>query len=408
MFSRLLLWIRGTVALRVRTAQPEVFLNRALQRGILLQDAVVQRDGLVAVLLVRDAPRIRPAVRACHGHARFVRRSGAPFVLRRILRRPVLLAALGAAAVALYLGSSHIWVIHVDGVGWVPPARIEAAAARLGVRPGVPRSAVDTIAVSRRLPQLVPGLTWAGVTLRGVVATISVGESIRVAPEYAQAKMVGDVVATTAGVVRSITVASGQAQVTVGQTVQKGQVLIAGVAVVPIGRSRQSGVTGVRTIAVHAGGTVLATKWIAADATAPLVADLGLPTGNVVIRHALVIGRLHLSLRWRGVPFGNYVLYRQVYRPIGWRSVDLPIEYAVLTYRQVHHVYRRLSWNEAVDAAAAVARSYLLAHLPAKSQVLEERMQVTAVGNGSVGVQLMMEVEENIGTFRPTAVGSSG
>ena len=408
LFSRLVVWLRGTVALRVRTAQPEVFLNRAIERGIPLRDAVVTGDGLVVLVWLRDAKRIRPAVWACHGHATFVRRLGAPFVLRRILRRPVLLLACAVAIFTLYLGSSHIWVIQVDGVGWIPPARIEAAAAKLGVRPGVPRSHVDAIAVSRRLPRLVPGLTWAGVTLRGVVATISVGESIRVAPEYAQAKMAGDIVATTAGLVTSITVASGQAQVTPGQQVKKGQVLIAGVALLPIGRTRQSGVTGGHTIAVHAGGTVLATKWIAAFSTAPLVADLGLPTGNVVVRHALLIGGLHVSLRLRGVPFGNYVLYRQVYRPIGWRTVYLPIEYTTLTYRKVHYVYRRLSWNEAADAAAAVARSYLLTHLPAKSRVLEERMQVTAVGSGAVGVQLMMEVEENIGTFRPIAVTSSG
>ncbi len=377
-------------------------MNTALEGGIRLVGLRVSGGILVAGVRWRDGRRIRPAVRAAEGHARFVRRWGLPFALGAMARRPALPIAVASTLIALYVASGYVWVVRVQGAAWVSPTSVLTEARKLGLSVGVPKSRLDLLDISRALPTALPGLVWAGVSVHGVVATISVAERLRAAPAYEQATMPGDIVASTGGVVAAITALTGQAVVRPGTTVRPGQVLIRGMVQKPIATTRQSGVQAVTAVPVHAAGIVLARKWYAAFAQAPLTVDLALPTGRIVTRRQIRVGPIAIPLGRQAVPFASWTLRRQVGWPIGWRTLHLPVRYTVLTYSQTHHVYRRLSWNEAAASAEAMARSFLLAHLPSGARIVGERVQTVGVGAGAVGVELMLETEQNIGAFRPS------
>lgn len=397
-------WLSGELELEVAVADPAGFLSGLLGAGVAFRRARRAPGGVRLLVRLRDVRRLRAPAFSQRARVHFRRRRGAPFLLGRLRRRPFLVAAAAAAALALYLLSGFVWFVQVQGVGRVDPAEILHAVAALGLRPGVWRDGVNAERVAARLPTLLPDLSWAAVTLQGTLATVQVVERERARPAYEQAAVPGDVVAAYGGIVTGITVSSGQAVVAPGDTVRPGQVLIRGVALLPAARGS---LEPPRETQVHAAGVVIARRWYSAYAEAPRTLTLGVPTGRVRVRRSLLLGRLRLPLGIPGgPPFAAYVAERQVSGPWRWRNITLPVESTTVRYTEVVRHLRRLSVPAAGDMAAAEARLFLIPHLPPHARVIEERQRIRALPGDRVGVELQVESEDNIGVFRP--VGAAG
>lgn len=401
-------WVTGAVNLRVGTPEPHGFLNMLLGAGIPFRSAYLADDGLHLQVPVSGFRRLRPLVHGSGVRVHITGRGGLPFVLARILRRrPLLLTAVLMAA-AIYVLSGFVWFVEVQGADRVPVQEVLDVARRLGLAPGVRRSVLTTGALGRELPLLLPEVSWAGVNLYGTLAVIDVVERVRPAPAFEQAAAPGDVVATEGGVVAAVTVLNGQALVHPGERVRQGQILIAGVATMPVARTRQSGPEGMREVRVHASGVVLVRRWYAAYAQVARRVEVTTPTGRASTRLALVVGSRTLSLMgWWRVPFAHYVLERRVIGPLRWRGRPLPVEAVILRYAEVRRFLRRLSLDDARDMAAAEARALLLPRLPPRARIVEERQRAAIRGGDRVAVELLVQAEENIGVFRAASGSES-
>ncbi len=389
------------------TVAPHRFLNALLDAGIPFRHARVAPDGLRLTLTVSGFRRLRPVVRGVGARVRLAGVGGLPFVLARMRRRRALLAVAGITAAALYVLSGYVWFVQVQGADRVAAEEVVAAARRLGLAPGVRRSGLDPAELGRDLQLLVPDVSWAGVNLYGTLAVIDVVERVRPAPAYEQAAAPGDVVAAEGGVVAAVTVLHGQARVRPGERVQLGQVLIAGVGPAPASTAgRGPGAAGeAGDVPVHASGVVLVRRWYAARAEVARTVHVAVPTGRVFTRMALVVGLRALYLAgWRRVPFRAYVLRRTVTGPLRWRNLPLPVEAVTLRYLEVTRFVRRLTIDDARSLAAARARAALYPRLPRRARIVEERQQTVLLPGHRVGVELLVESEENIGVFRGAPV----
>jgi similar to stage IV sporulation protein len=402
-------WLEGYVDLRVRAERPEGLINRLLADGVRFRVRPGGERGFALRLPVGDFRRMRPAARAGRARVRVHRRTGLPFTLARLRRRPALVAAALVAAVGLYTMSGFVWFVQVRGADRVAPEEVLAAAAALGLHPGTRRSALDPQAIARRLPTEVPDIAWAAVSVQGILARVTVAERVRQSPGYAEASVAGDVVAAHAGRIWAITTVSGTAQVRAGDEVAAGQVLIRGVVQMPVSRSRGGGVEGIQAVPVHASGIVIARRWYSTYAEAGRTVDLGTPTGRVAERHVLVLGGLRLAPQgWLGPPFAAYELEQSQWGPLEWGPLRLPLHVLTLRYTQVTPHYRRLTLDEARALATAEARAYLLTVIPRGARLVAQQETWQVLPGGAVGVELHVESEDNIGVFRPSAPSATG
>lgn len=393
-------FLRGYVVLRVEGRRPDAFLARLVAEGARFRAARREGQALVLRLGLRDFRGVRPAARGCRVRVRIAGRGGLPFLVARVRRRPALAGALVAAAAAGVVLSHCVWFVQVRGADRLPPAEILRAAAAAGLRPGVWRGGLDTEAVAAHILRTVPDLSFAGVSLRGTLATISVAERSLPPPGHADAGVPGDVVAAHGGIVRGLAVTAGLPEVRPGESVRAGQVLIRGV--VRMAPSRQAGSGGARDVPVHAAGVVLAVQTYEAYAEAPASLTVGVPTGQVHVRRVLVVGRHALVLAGRRpVPWAAYRLERGQWGPLRWRGLAVPVELLTLRYLQVRPHERPLAPDAAASVAAAQARAFLLRQLPAHARILQQRQTTTLLPGGRVGVELWVESEDNIGVFRP-------
>ena len=148
-------------------------------------------------------------------------------LVKWILRRPVLLFGCVLILMLTFFLPTRVLFVTVSGNERIPQLEILAEAAECGVGFGASRKEIRSEKVKNRLLSALPELQWVGVNTEGCVAHISVRER-SLSDSKGYEPMIGSIVASADGVIRELTVISGNPICRVGQAVRKGQLLVSG------------------------------------------------------------------------------------------------------------------------------------------------------------------------------------
>lgn len=151
---------------------------------------------------------------------------GALWQILGLMRRPVLVAGMVMFLLFTIFLPTVVLFICVEGNQQVPDRYILQCAQEYGVYFGASRRDIRSEVLKNGLLQMIPQLQWAGVNTKGCVAVISVRE--KSPPKNQNNEQYGNIVASCDGIVRKITVLKGMPVCTVGQAVEKGQLLVSG------------------------------------------------------------------------------------------------------------------------------------------------------------------------------------
>lgn len=386
-------YVRGYVVIRAAGDDLSAFLNQAARAGIELKQ--VRRPGphvMVAHVAAAQYGRLRRPARRAGVRVRVVRRRGLPFFVRRLARRPGLLAGLVVAGAIVAVLSSRIWAVEVRGVPAPQAEQVKGALAQLGVRPGAARSAIDPGRVKQELVEAVPELAWADVRLLGSLARVEVRAR---RDEHRRELAPGDMVAALDGLVVQVVPAAGWPAVRPGDVVRRGQVLISG-------RPPLSARPDVRP--VRAAGVVYARVWAEGFAETGLELQLARPSGRKARGFLVTAGPWQLRIGAVEPPF---VRFRTSIRhdrlpgplallPVRWDDVvheELELQRFPIDLAQA----RRLVEERALEKAAA--------RLGSSPEVLEHRVSTweeeTGAGQRLVRSRAVIEAIQNIAVFAP-------
>ena len=145
--------------------------------------------------------------------------------MMKLTRRKGLAIGLILFSVVLYALSSFVWFVDVIGCDKVSPDAIIEFAAMQGVKAGVPRRKIDSAELSKAILAEFTGLAWVGVHVRGTTVSIEVAE--KTLPEAKPG--IVHLVAAEDALVTNMIILAGEPCVSEGETVSKGQILVAGV-----------------------------------------------------------------------------------------------------------------------------------------------------------------------------------
>ena len=286
---KILEYLEGRAEVELRTAFPEAMLNACAAGEIPLEqlerpDACILR----ARVRQRSLPALKAAAERCGCELEIRSLSGGRTLLS-LLRRRIWLPVTGLCVLGLLLLSSlFIWEIDVVGNERLSRGELLRALADCGVEPGCFWPGLKGDLVRSRMLERVPELQWMTVNVSGSRAVLLVSER-REKPEIFLEGDYRDLTASREGLVRSLSVLNGQPQVSPGQTVLKGQILISG--------SVESITAPPRL--THASGSVLAETYYELTAVHPLETEQKAPGGRGVSRFAVKIGNTRLNF------FGN-------------------------------------------------------------------------------------------------------
>jgi similar to stage IV sporulation protein len=316
-------------------------------------------------------------------------RLGFPFWLGKLWRRKFFAAGLIVFLIGVYMLSSVVWRISVEGNDRIPEEQILKAASQVGIYPFQWKFRLgEPDELSRRLQLQLPGTAWVGVEVKGTQVHIKVVEAK--VPEERQLLSPRNLVASKNAMVTNVFVEKGLPAVKPNQYVRKGDLLVSGY----IGEdpNRQ---------AVVATGVVRGLVWYTSNIEVPMVQRSKVYTGDVKDKHYLVIGNRALQLTGYGkVPFeqSETVPDRTVWHigkwtlPVGWLHERV---YAVDTAE------RSIDAAEARKIGLERGRTEVKAAAGRDAVIQSEKILHEKTENGKVYMEVHFEVEENIAEDQP-------
>lgn len=327
----LALWyyLQGYVMIKAKGFSVWRFMNLAAFRGVALWDVVQEGAGMRL-----KAPRRSMAVlEACAEKTgctlEILGWGGLPVFLRRFRDRQAWTAGLFLFAAGLYLLSSFVWIIEIEGNERIETQKLLSACEEMGLHPAAWKKEIDTEAITEGLLQEFSELSWVSVGIRGTDVTIKVAETIEKA-EKIDKQTPADIIAGADGLIIQITAERGTPLVQAGDVVKKGEILIS--SAVPIGVDGEIQ----HTDYTAAEGTVTARIWQRMTEELPLLYEEISYTGkeaenhtillkemewdilhpdtaiqwekNVVWEKPLAIGDFQLPLRWKKEIWRSYTV----------------------------------------------------------------------------------------------------
>ena len=252
----LALWysLRGYVKIRTRGFSAERFINMVTFRGVPLWD--ISCEG--ACMTMKAAGNSREILETCAEKTgcslEFIGMGGLPVFLRRFRRKEVWTVGMFLFAAGLYLLSSFVWTVEVEGNERLEKEAILSACQTMGLCPGAWKGSVDTEKVTEGLLAQFTDIAWVSVGIEGTDASVKLAETIE-QTEPVDKVTPCDVVASADGIIVQITVERGTPKVQAGDVVRKGDVLISSELVIGLEGEEQ------RTEYTAAEGLVIARTW---------------------------------------------------------------------------------------------------------------------------------------------------
>lgn len=243
MVINLLRLFLGFVEFEATGGFPERFLNLCTINGITLWN--VQNNGVKvkACTGVKGYKNIRKSARKSGMRVKVIRKRGLPFFIKNNKARAGVLVGLFVAVSFLVVSSCVLWDLEVSGNSSIKNEVLLESLENNGVRVGVLKSKIDTIAIEGELLKEYPDLAWASINIFGTKAVLEVKENTE-KPEIEDDKTPANVVAKKDGQIILVQGHRGTNAVKEGDVVVKGDLLISGITTNADGSEKTVHATG--------------------------------------------------------------------------------------------------------------------------------------------------------------------
>jgi similar to stage IV sporulation protein len=361
----------------------ERLLNALRGEGVALSRITrLSADEMRLSMPAKDFKKIRRHANKLRCKAHIEQRSGAPFVARRAIKRPVLWIGCLVAFAALALCSTRIWVIRIEGNTRVAEATIQRALTQHGLHIGAARPKRTFDALADAVAAYDERIAWVGLKLSGVCLTVSVLEA-----EYdmlaIDPTLPCNVVAVKDGVLTKILTLEGVTSFKVGDYVKAGDLLISGTVTLPDVEE---------PMRVHARGVVKANVYYFSEYAQSLVGSERLATGaTAAYRRVEICG---LTLSESDAPFADYEI-ENLSRTL-LRVPFLPITVWEGRYCEMAELPTELSIPEAAELALVAAENGAMLRVPSDAAITQKTSD-WFVADGLVIATCAVVTEESIG-----------
>ena len=271
MFSEILKNLRGSCLITASGRFPERILNTASKMMIYAENVKKDNDGNLSFSVSRKGAKLLLSSVPEGLKAEITQRSGLPFFLYRYRKRVLLFFTPAVVIASLFVFSLFVWNVEISGGDKELRESVKAFLNENGVKKGSLRSRIDQYEIKRSAICAIDDLSWLWVDLRGTTAFVKINKRTAV-PKIENINEPADVIAIEDCVIEEMQVFRGRACKEVGNTAEKGSVIITGT----IHNDNEA----VPDYHHHACGIVKGRVWREESVTVPKTELIKKPTGN--------------------------------------------------------------------------------------------------------------------------------
>lgn len=220
--------IKGFVTFEVCGGFTERFINLCTQKRIGIFDVRYINSHIEAKIAPKSFGRLRSVARKTGVKINVINKSGIPFILLRNRHRVGLMAGAIFFALFMLIMNRFLWCIDSSGSEKFSKEQIIEVAQSIGIKPGVFLPSFDEKKAAREIYKYFDGeLSWVSVNIKGSMAFIEVRDTK--VPQSVEDESPCNIIADFDGVILSDETLSGIKNISKGNAVKKGDLLISGV-----------------------------------------------------------------------------------------------------------------------------------------------------------------------------------
>lgn len=384
-------YVRGYLRIRVSGFSPERFMNLCSNKGILLWK--IEREGDVYYMNIHlDGFRaLRPIVRKTGTKVAVLERCGLPFFLPKLFRRKAFIGGLMLAVAFWMVSSLFIWDIQTAGNYRITDDVFNTFLRKQQVTVGMKKNELDIGALEKHIRRTFPEITWASARLSGTKLLIEIKENdAPIITQQEAAEEGSELVTDYDGTVVAIIVRSGVPKVKVGDTVAKGDVLVAGN--VPV---YNEDATVREYLYVDADADIWLEHALSFSARLPFDYVQKEYTGRTKKRLYLRVGNHEWKMPQER-PFLVYDSLIRESRPMVFEKLSIPVYQGSYTYREYRNVEHEYTLKQAETLLYEKLRTFLASLEEKGVQIIEKDVKIDTNG-GSWVISGQFTVQEAVG-----------
>lgn len=226
-------YIRGYVIIEVTGFSLERFINLAMYHNIYMWDIERKENTLTLKTSIDGFKSLKPYAKKSRCRLKIKQKKGVPFQANRYRKRKMLAFGAVLFTVLIWLLSSYVWLVEVEGNNRISTLDIIHTLEQNGYDVGKLKSKLDLREAEAIVLNTYPDVTWVGIKCEGTRLLVQIAETVQ-KPKMQTATNICDIVAKRDALITYIATDKGMPQVKKGDIVKKGDRLVSGV--MPLGQ----------------------------------------------------------------------------------------------------------------------------------------------------------------------------
>lgn len=313
-------------------------------------------------------------------------KKGIPFLLHKYKKRKIFFILLILLVLIIGLSSCFVWNVEIKEENGYELENIREDIEKAGLKSGVFKGKINTKEIINKIRLERKDIAWMGIELKGTNAIVKLVKSDE-KPDIINEDEYCNIISDKEGIITKISVQNGTANVKVGDTVKKGDILVNG--------WMEGKFTGIRY--VHSLAEIEAKVWYTESIKIPYkVTETGY-TGNEEEKYSIKFNNFQINFTKKYSKFKIYDTIETENKIKLFSDFYLPISIVKTIYKEQEKIEKTYSVEEAKNIGIKQLEEKLDEKIENKNNIVNKNINTYEQADG-VLVYVTYEVLENIGT----------
>lgn len=224
-------FFKGYVLIGVKGFSVERFVNLATYNGIYLWDIKRNGDGVILKVSVKGFKMLKKYARKTGCRIKILNKLGLPFKIYRYKKRKIFAGGLIFFVFSLYLLSSFIWLINIEGNDRINSEDLLRFCQQQNFKIGSFKPKINFKLLEKKLLNSFSDISWINIKVNGTRAIIQLKETIP-KQKIVDRNTPCNIIAKKDGLILNATVSSGTPKIKQKDVVKKGDILVSGEVII--------------------------------------------------------------------------------------------------------------------------------------------------------------------------------
>jgi len=360
-FKIIIAYILGYVRITVEGYYIERFINICINSKILIWNIKREKGGVKLFLNVgiTDFKKLRQISKKTKCKITINKKKGIPFLLNRYRKRKVFAMFLVIVIALIIVSSNYVWNVEIRIEDNEKLEDIEADLIEAGLVVGKNKNKIKSSEIIQKIRLQRDDISWMGIELKGTNAIVKIVKAEE-APEIIDENDYTNIVADKSGIITKIVAQNGTAKVKVGDTIEKGTVLIEGTMAGKYTELRY----------VHSIGEIEAKVWYSNTQKIYFRKEEKEYTNNEENKYSIKINNFKINFYKTLSNFKNYDTIEEEKKVKIFSNLYLPISVVKITNKEQINIEKTYTLEEAKNIAIEQAKQELNKELGNNSNIL--------------------------------------